>query len=111
MTDHAKKRWAERFSNICPYYEYSLARKPRKSQLSDIHKQCPDHTKLTKMGIHKGTFYKITPHNIVFVCTSEDIIVTVFPYANKASGRGHVKGRTIYRKGQIDRHRHMKHNW
>jgi len=111
ITEHARRRWAERYKNRCIYYEYSLAKKPKKAELNGIHKQCPDHTKLVNMGVPINTAYKLTPTGIVFVCTPDNVIVTVFPYANKPCKPMHADNRKMYRKGRRIAYINNKHKW
>jgi len=83
MTKHARERWKERFSNLNPEYEYSIAKKPKKAELANIKKQCPQHVSIMRRKSLYGLYYKISKSGVVFVISKEGDVITVFPYCNK----------------------------
>ena len=74
ITDHAKKRWMERFPDLDLLNEWYKSRLAGKKRIRQIKKQCPNHD----MNGFKGYYY-MTTKDIVFVVAPKEIIITVFP--------------------------------
>jgi len=110
LTDHAKQRWAERFSNLCPDHEFSKAKKPKKRDMINIKKQCPQHVSIMKHKSNYGLDYKITPNGVVFVCNEDEIVITVFPY-KYAQRAGRIDEKSVYIKGKYVKRAHAKNRW
>lgn len=111
FTKHAKARWNERFGNLCPDYEFSTAKKPKKVDLINIKKQCPKHVNIMNNKSQYGLMYKITPNGVVFVCNSDEVIITVFPYILTPPPGSSQQREPVYLKGRPVRHIRSKNRW
>lgn len=84
LTAHAQARWAERFPHLDPVKEWNEStpsgRKSRKriAELCKAHRSC-------STGVFKGFYYRLSRHQVVFVCVPGEKIVTVFEYTPKES--------------------------
>ena len=92
MTDHARKRWAQRFPDLDPEEEYLRARRTTKRQRTQIRKQAPIASK--KHYPSEGLYYLYTRRsNIVWAMAAKEIVITVFPFHENTSwarvARGH----------------------
>lgn len=110
MTKHARERWKERFSNLNPEYEYSVAKKPKKAELANIKKQCPQHVSIMRRKSLYGLYYKISKSGVVFVISKEGDVITVFPYCNKG-GNTYNPSEKTYFKGKAVKKSNFKNKW
>lgn len=80
-THHFLKRWTEFFPDLNWERETKYASRPGNKIRRKIKKQCPQNRhNMTRSGKKFYLINRIT--NIVFVCSIDRIIVTVFPYEN-----------------------------
>lgn len=80
MTKHAQKRWKQRFNNLNLEYEFKNSRKPKKVELANLKKQCPENSCIMSRRELYGLFYKISVNKVAFVCNENNLVITVFPY-------------------------------
>ena len=80
LSEHAKQRWDERFSNFNLENELSNAKIAGKAIRRKIKQKCKHSTHLGLNSRNK-TVYLISKNNIVFVVRlTSNLIVTVMPY-------------------------------
>lgn len=88
VTDHAQRRFAERFPEliIAEVWAKAFITRTGKSCIVRIRSQCRNHLDVTRRDF-RGYYYKVAERKaglkaVVFVCAPPKIIVTVFPLEN-----------------------------
>lgn len=79
-SDHALARWAERFPNSDPEFEFARAKRVGRKTKAAIKAHCPGNAHWMQGGF-KGRYFLMTKDRLVFVLHAPDTVVTVFTLA------------------------------
>lgn len=80
ITDHAYKRWLERFPELNLVDEYAKAkRRVGKKMRIKIRESCPKNTQYCTRKFN-GRYMRMTNEGIVFVVAPPETIITVLDY-------------------------------
>ena len=77
VTDHARKRWEERFPGRDMVAEFTMSRRPGKATRRKLANQLSDDTRKRTRG--GGRYYLVSKAGAEFVCTPPETIITTFP--------------------------------
>lgn len=80
LTNHAQRRWDQRFSGLDPNTEWLKARRIGRKLRAALRDNCPAHAHLVKGHIVGGVYYRYTAGSqIMWVVNLEtDGVITVF---------------------------------
>lgn len=83
-SNHAARRWLERFPHLAPAEEWASAMTPSgrvgKSRRARIRKQCREHAAAGEIAAtFRRVYYRVSAEGVVFVVAPGYVIVTVFP--------------------------------
>ena len=80
ITEHAKRRWAERFPGLDMHSYCAGARRVGKKKKKIIKASCPEHAKQGWFGSSfKGRYYLIN-QGVVFVMATGETVITVLDF-------------------------------
>lgn len=80
LTNHARKRWQQRFAKLNISEQYSNAGRPNKKLLKQIKATCPGHHHCRKSRTSNGRYFRATKDGIVFVVAPPETIITILDY-------------------------------
>jgi hypothetical protein len=79
MTEHAQRRWTERFAHLDLAQEFARARRLSKRQRKLLRAQIPWRERdICGQGGFCGRYYLVSPNQVVFVVAPHEEVVTVF---------------------------------
>lgn len=78
FSQHAMKRWGERFANLNPDAEWYLSRRAGKKIRKRIRERCQSVKHTGRQ--YRGLFYTVSPGGVIFVIGGRNnLVVTVLP--------------------------------